>query len=138
MPGRQHQAVVGELRAAREHDRGGPAASTAVAVAEGHGHAVAGELGVVELLLVQLAQAGDHLVAERAGGEGLALLDQRHARCAGRASERAGAGRAGEAAADDHHARAGACAMAGIGSSAAAAPAAVLRNRAGQCGDACQ
>jgi hypothetical protein len=52
------------------------------------------------LLAPQIAQSGDHLVAERAGGEGGVFLDQRHRETRVEAFQRAGAGRAGKAAAD--------------------------------------
>src|SRR5829696_9899299 len=75
--GREHETVIGELRAVAERDlapvridRGGWLDRDLDAVLA---HAV-----VAELLLGELAQAGDDAVAERAGREGRARLDERH------------------------------------------------------------
>ena len=49
----------------------------AVAACAHHGDAAGGDLVIAELLRLDLAQARDHVVAERAGGEGPVRLDQR-------------------------------------------------------------
>src|SRR5262249_6772210 len=61
-----------------------------------------------ELLCRQLAQAADHAVAERAGGERRIGLDQRHGDARIGLPERAGTARATEAAPDHDDARRGA------------------------------
>ena len=77
MPGAEHQPVVGERAAVgeRHRARGGVDAGR---VGLRERDAVAGDLAVAELLLLDVAQAGDDVVAERAGGEGRVRLDQRH------------------------------------------------------------
>ena len=49
-------------------------------------HAFGGDAVIGELLRLQFAQAGDHLVAERAGGEDAVRLDQRHLQSRDRAA----------------------------------------------------
>ena len=92
--------------------------------------AVGGDVLVGELLCAQLAQAGDHPVAERTGGERRVRLDQGHGDARIDLAEGAGAAGAGEAAADDHHARGGALREAPeAGSTAAEAVAATPSSR---------
>src|SRR5215212_8060064 len=97
--GREHETVVSELRAVAERDlapvgidRGGRLDRDLDSVLA---YAV-----VAELLLGEVAQAGDDAVAERAGSEGRARLDERHGGIRQVAFHGAGAGRAGKAAAD--------------------------------------
>ena len=77
MPGRQHQPVVGQPRCRRERHR------ARLRIDRGRSpnerDAVGRDLVVAELLLLDVAQPGDDLVAERAGREGPARLHQGHA-----------------------------------------------------------
>ncbi len=77
-------------------------ASTPVAVDLGERHAVAADLVVAELLLLDVAQAGDDVVAERAGGVGRVSLDQRDVEPGIDPFRHARRGEAGKAAPDHH------------------------------------
>src|SRR5204862_2031679 len=66
----------------------------------GHGHARACDLVITELLRLDRAQPGNHVVAERAGNEGAILLDQRDLEFWLRQLQRAGATGAAKTAAD--------------------------------------
>ena len=75
--GREHQAVVAERRAVGETDH--PRLRIDLdGRLRNDGHAIGGDPVIAELLRFDVAQARDHLVAERAGGEGPVRLDQRH------------------------------------------------------------
>jgi hypothetical protein len=67
-------------------------------------HAITRNPAIAELLRLDVAQARDHLVTEGAGGERPARLDQRDLQARIQTLQRAGAGRAAEAAADHDHA----------------------------------
>src|SRR5829696_8120678 len=97
--GREHEAVVGEPRAVAERDLA-PAGIDCGGRLDRDLDAVLAQAVVAELLLGKLAQAGDDAVAERAGREGRARLDERHGGTRQVAFHGAGAGRAGKAAAD--------------------------------------
>src|SRR5262249_38941945 len=71
----------------------------------GHGDPVGRHAPVRELLGGDLAETRDDLVAERARRERRVRLHQRHGDARVELTQGAGAARAGEAAADDHHAR---------------------------------
>ncbi len=92
-------------------------ASTPVALVCAMRDAVAGDLAVAELLLLDVAQAGDHVVAERTGGVDRVRLDQRDVEALVVALRHARRGESGEAAADDDDLR---CAPLGRASGAAA------------------
>ncbi len=103
---RQHQPVIGQPAGVADDHRAGVGIDASRRL-EGDLDG-AFELLVVELLRLEIAQSGDDVVAERAGGEGVAGLDQRHRDARIDVLERAGAGRAGESAAHDDDAAAGA------------------------------
>ena len=84
-----------------------PAASTAVAACGTTRTPVSGDGAIVEALGGDVAQAGDHLVAERTGGEGRVGLDQDDVRRRIGAAEEARRGGAAEPAADHDDARRG-------------------------------
>ncbi|MGY4161884.1 hypothetical protein ACVINW_007726 [Bradyrhizobium sp. USDA 4461] len=104
--GGEHKPVIGLRRAVGERD----AARLRIDLGgrlRGDGDAVGRNLVVAELLCGELTQAGDHLVAERAGGEGPVRLDQRDLKLCIEPPQRPCAGRAAEAAADHCNARRG-------------------------------
>ena len=104
--GRQHQPVIAERRAVGEPD--GPRRRIdGRCRLRHHGHAAGGDLVVAELLLLDRAQSGDHVVAERAGGEGPVRLDQRDLQFRIDLFQRARTTRAAKAAADHDDARRG-------------------------------
>ena len=74
--GRQHQAVVGKPRAARERHHAGMWIDFGGDI-ERRDDSLGCDLLVIELLGLEIAQAGNDLVAERAGSESLAGFDQR-------------------------------------------------------------
>ena len=89
--------------------------------------AFGGDLVIAELLRLDVAQAGDHFVAERAGGEGAVRLDQRHLQFRIEPPQRPRAAGAAKAAADHDDARRADCANARRGNASDAAAAAMPR-----------
>ena len=106
--GRDDQPVVREARAALERDAARLRRRRRSPWRRRPRCRSAADLVVAELLGRQRPQAADHQVAERAGREGAAALDQAHGDARDRRllMARAAAG-AGEAATDHHHARGG-------------------------------
>src|SRR5439155_22240783 len=99
----QHEPVVRQLRAVGERDRSRRRVDGGRARA-GDRDAVSSDALVSELLGGELAQAADHRVAERAGGERPVRLDQRHDDARVELAKRAGTACPREATADDHDA----------------------------------
>ena len=105
--GRDDQPVIRQARAVGERDGAGLRIDRGRAL-RGQFDPGGAQLVVAELLVAQIAQPGDHEIAERAGGVFGIRLDQRHGETRVEALQGAGAGRAGKAAADHDDPRRGA------------------------------